>query len=274
MKTSFGRELSFPGFTGRIAPDWDTPETRSALADFRRLLEDPRARVLLESRNTVTSVLLSTAPGKTTPAVLKAFGMRGVNRVKTLLMPSKAAKAWRGAEALAERKIGTAPAIAYWESRRHGTVNESYFLTERIEGVREIRFLFRELKGDTLDRLLRDVAFFLAGCHAQGVVHKDLSDGNILVGTKADGGSAFYLLDTNRVRVRRKVGPLARMKNLVRLGVPTGKRGSFLDHYGQAAPLAKRFGGWYKFQKTVYAGRLGLKKKLRLKSLARKLGIQ
>lgn len=274
MRSVFGRVLSFPNFSGRIHTDWDTPEVRSALADFQRLLEDSQARVLLASRNTVTSIFLPRGSAGKTQAVLKSFGMRGVNRLKTAFLPSKAAKAWRGAAALVERKIGTAPPVAYWESRRRGTVNESYFLTERIEGGREIRFLFRELEGDALDRLLSDVAVFLAGCHARGVVHKDLSDGNILVGTNDGGGPAFYLLDTNRVRLRKRLGPLARIKNLVRLGIPAARRGFFLDRYIEAAPLAKGFRWWYKLQKACYTGRIELKKKLRLRSAARKLGIQ
>jgi hypothetical protein len=274
MKAEAGNALRFDGYSGRVAPDWDTPEVRAAILGFRGLLEDPKAEILLRSRNIVTSVRLPVGPGKSAPAVLKSFGMRGVNKAKTRVVRSKAAKAWRGALALVERGIPTAPPIAYWEARRGGTVTESYFLAERLEGVREIRFLLRELRGEALDRLLEQVAAFLAECHSKGILHRDLSDGNILVKESGPGRYAFYLLDTNRVRTRRGIGGLARMKNLVRLGVPVERREFFLGRYRAAAALPERFETWYRLQKTFYAGRVGLKKKLRLKQAARKLGIQ
>ncbi len=269
-----GNALSFQDYSGRISPDWDTLEVRAAIADFRKLVADPRAEVLLKSRNIVTSVQLPVARRKTAPAVLKSFGMRGVNRAKTRVVPSKAAKAWRGASALLERGIPTAPPIAYWETRRKGTVAESYFLAGELEGVREIRFLLRELRGGDLDRLLAQVAAFLAECHSKGILHKDLSDGNILVKDAGRGGYAFYLLDTNRVRTRRRISGPARMKNLVRLGVPPDRREFFLGQYRASSALPKRSEAWYKIQKSLYAGRVSLKKRLRLKQAARRLGIQ
>jgi hypothetical protein len=187
---------------------------------------------------------------------------------------SKARKAWRGAAALVERKVTTPPPIAYLESRKRGFADKSYFLAGFVEDAREIRFLLRELEGEALDRLLRDVAAFLAGVHARGVLHKDLSDGNILVKADSRGGRVFYLLDTNRVRTRKRVGGLARMKNLIRLGIPPDKQDRFLGYYARGNSLPKTLRRWYKFQKAWYAGRINLKKKLRLKQLARKLGIQ
>lgn len=274
MKKDYGRELSLPPFRGRIDPAWDTPLVQNALRAPGLLLQDPGARILLKSRNTVALVPLPLAPDKTPSVVLKEFGLRGVNRLKSLVLASKARKAWRGAAALVERKVNTPPPIAYLESRKRGFADKSYFLAGFVEDAREIRFLLRELEGEALDRLLRDVAAFLAGVHARGVLHKDLSDGNILVKADSRGGRVFYLLDTNRVRTRKRVGGLARMKNLIRLGIPPDKQDRFLGYYARGNSLPKTLRRWYKFQKAWYAGRINLKKKLRLKQLARKLGIQ
>lgn len=274
MKKDFGRELSLPPFRGRIDPAWDTPLVQNALRAPGLLLQDPGACILLKSRNTVATVSLPLAPGKTAAAVLKEFGLRGVNRLKSLVLASKARKAWRGAAALVERKVNTPPPIAYLESRKRGVVDKSYFLAGFVEGAREIRFLWRELDGQALDRLLRDAAAFLADAHDRGVLHKDLSDGNILVKTDPRGGRVFYLLDTNRVRTRKHVGGPARMKNLIRLGIPPDQQDRFLGYYARGKALPKILRRWYKFQKAWYTGRVNLKKKLRLKQLARKLGIQ
>jgi hypothetical protein len=269
-----GRDLFLPPFRGRIDPAWDTPLVRNALHAPRLLFEDPGARVLLKSRNTIAMVSLPLAPDKTAAVVVKEFGLRGVNRLKSLVLASKARKAWRGASALVERHINTPPPIAFLESRKRGFVDKSYFLAGFVEDAREIRFLLRELEGQALDGLLRDVAAFLAEAHDRGVLHKDLSDGNILVGTDPRGGWVFYLLDTNRVRTRDHIGGLARMKNLVRLGIPPDRQDLFLESYGRGKPFPKILRRWYKFQKACYAGRVNFKKRLRLKQLARKLGLQ
>jgi len=274
MKKDHGRELSLPPFRGRIVPAWDTPLVRNALRAPGLLLQGLGARILLKSRNAVAAVPLPLAPDKTVTVVLKKFGLRGVNRLKTLVLASKARKAWHGAAALAARKVNTPPPIAYLESRKRGFVDESFFLAGFVEDAREIRFLLRELEGEALDRLVRDVAAFLADVHSRGVLHKDLSDGNILVKTDPRGGRVFYLLDTNRVRTRKRVGGLARMKNMVRLGIPPDKQDRFLGYYASGKSLPKTLRRWYKFQKAWYAGRVDLKKKLRLKQLAGKLGIQ
>jgi len=266
-------ELVLSGFHGRIASSWDSPELRAALRDCAGLLRSPEAHILLQGRNTVALVSIPRSAGRKAGAVLKSYGQRGVDRLKSRIFPSKAAKAWRGAVALADRSVGTAQPIAFLESRRRGFVDRCYFLTEHLEGLREIRFLLRELRGDALDLLLRAAAGFLAQAHDRGVVHKDLSDGNILVRTEGGAGHAFYLLDTNRVRIKRRVGPCLRMKNLVRLGIPADRREYFLDQYGRGCPVPRRLRWWYRFQKSLYTGRVNLKKALRLKQLARKLGI-
>lgn len=125
-----------------------------------------------------------------------------------------------------------------------------------------------------MDKLLRALAVFLRNCHGLGILHKDLSDGNILAGADGRGGYVFYLLDTNRVRAKKKIGLLAAAGNLVRLGVPRQYQRSFLSYYWQDRPVPRRFFVWYRFRKKWYTGMVDLKKRLRLRKLARKLGVQ
>ncbi len=84
----------------------------------------------------------------------------------------------------------------------------------------------------------------------------------------------FYLLDTNRIRLKRKISKLTRVKNLIRLGIPPSAQKPFLEYY-----LGRKLGRhflwvWYKIDKSVYAGYVKLKRALRLRQLARKLGVQ
>jgi serine/threonine protein kinase len=276
QKPSFAvRPLSLPPYRGEIAESYSVPEYLSLLSDPRMLLSAPETEILLDGRNKVAAVKVTPIGRPPAVIVVKSFGARGLSRLKTLVQPSKAAKAWRGAVALIESGFRTAAPIAYLERRSGGLVRESYFVAEHLPGGREIRFLFRELPPVELESLLAALAGELVRVHAAGLLHRDLSDGNILV--ENDGGAfRFFFLDTNRVRRRARLGSLARAKNLVRLGVPPGLRAHFLECYAAAAggPLRPGFALRYRAAKAAFSGWIGLKKKLRLKTLARKLKIQ
>jgi hypothetical protein len=230
---------------------------------------------MLAGRNTVAAIKAPSGLPVPGEIVVKSFGSRGLTRLKSLVQPSKAAKAWRGAWALAAAGFNTAPPVAYLERRRGGFVSESFFIAGRLAGPVEIRGLFRELPREKLEPLLSALAGELARAHGCGILHRDLSDGNILVDT--DGSAfRFIFLDTNRIRIRRRLGAASRARNLVRLGVPADLRHFFLERYAAALgrPLHTGFWLWYRVSKGTFAGWIGLKKKLRLKTLARKMKIQ
>ena len=269
------RPLSLPPFKGEIAEPYATPEFLSLLADPASLLSSPGAEVLLDGRNKVAAAKVALGERGQIDIVVKSFGSRGLTKLKSLVQPSKAAKAWRGARALVAAGFRTAPPIAYLERRTGGFVSESFFVAGRLAGPLEIRGLLRELPREKLEPLLAALAGELARVHAAGLLHRDLSDGNILV--ESDGPAfRFFFLDTNRIRVRRRIGASARARNLVRLGVPPDLRLFFLKRYAAAAgrPLSFGFALRYGLAKGTFAGWIGLKKKLRFKTLARKLKIQ
>lgn len=269
----FGRKISIPPFRGFVASDLDGPRFLEAVSTPAALLALPGARVLQAGRNIVAAIDLPVPAGGIVPAVIKSFRPRGLARLKTLVGRSKAAKAWRGALACLERGVTTPRPLAFLERRKAGFVRESYFLAERAGG-REIRFLFRELSGEELRSLLSELAVHIALCHDRGLFHRDLSDGNILVAKARDGRYRFSLLDTNRIRVRRKISRLGRVRNLVRLGVPPAEQDFFLDAYLGDLRTSRILRFWYRKKKKNYEDWLAVKKKLRLRRLAEKLRIQ
>ena len=287
---TFGVPVRLGAFKGRVHPDYDTPDFLRALSDCRALVFGPAARVLLEKRNRVAAVsipvsgplcAMATADpciagvaGAASSAVVKEFRASGFKKIKTLVVSGKAAKAWRGAAACLVRKVPTPLPLAYLERRKRGFVVESYFVAARIDDAREVRDLLRELPPEDLSRLLEALARFLVFVHNQGILHRDLSDGNILVRSSRPGVYDLFLIDTNRIRVRREVPLLGRVRNLVRLGVPPAYREDFLRLY-----LGDRRGGpalrfWYGINKKSYTGFVAFKRALRLKKLAERLGIQ
>ncbi len=268
------RPLAFGGYEGMIQASYDDPLFRQALGRAEELWTDPSAEILADKRNRLGVFRFAFSSGQVKDIVVKEYSSRGVTKLKSPLLPSKAARAWRGALALRQRELGTALPVAYFEKRKSGFVGRSFFLSERIEGAEEIRTLFRRYSGPDLDSLLLSLARQLSACHDAGILHRDLSDGNILVKKDEQNNFVFYLLDTNRVRLRRKISRLTRAKNLIRLGVPASSQKLFLQHYFGATPPGQFLWFWYKINKAVYAGYVSLKRALRLRQLARKLGVQ
>lgn len=266
------RRVVLGEYRGAIAADYADQALLKALSEPLLLMAS--GQVFHSGRNRLAAVALADSSGRTTEAVLKQFRPRGADRLKSLVFPSKPLKAWRGAVWLLRRNIATPRPLAFLERKIGGLTAEGYFLAEKLDNVQEVRHLFRSLAGEEMDKLLRALAVFLRNCHGPGILHKDLSDGNILAGADGRGGYVFYLLDTNRVRARKKIGLLAAAGNLVRLGVPQQHQPSFLSYYWQGRPVPRRFLVWYRFRKKWYTGMVELKKRLRLKKLARKLGVQ
>jgi len=206
------------------------------------------------------------------------------------------------------RRLGAARGL--WSRRDSGRRHPSPISSAgRLAGPLEIRGLLRELRREKLEPLLAALADELARVHDRGLLHRDLSDGNILVeerafgspldrglnarasraetdpqakpGAPAGGESGepafrFFFLDTNRIRARRRLGAASRARNLVRLGVPPALQRFFLERYALARGRRLSFGFTlrYRLAKGMFSGWIGFKKKLRLKTLARKLKIQ
>lgn len=267
------RPFEIPPYRGFVAAAYDGPVLSTALSGFPAVLGGPSAETLHDGRNKITAVRL--APD--CEAVVKVFGARGFHKWKTILLPSKGLRSWAGAAALSENGFGTPGPIAAFERRRAGIAVESVFIAERVRGGREIREAFRQDPESALAGLIDALAPVLARLHQAGLIHRDLSDGNILVCAEPpSSGVRFLFLDTNRVR-RRSPGCFGRARNLVRLGVPPFLRERFLDRYAAASGPGfprKRFGFYYRAGKRSFEFWLAFKKSLRLRALARRLGLQ
>jgi serine/threonine protein kinase len=158
--------------------------------------------------------------------------------------------------------------MAYLERRSRGFVVEGFYLSACLPDAVEIRSLLRELPPDDLGRLLAGLAKFLVFCHNEGILHRDLSDGNI--SSLAPGPPTTWLIDTNRIRVRRS-SVLVRLRNIVRLSPPP--TGPFHRRLGDRR-ASRALLLWYRANKAWYSGVIAFKRKLGLRRLAERLGIQ
>jgi serine/threonine protein kinase len=264
--------LDIPPFTGRILSDYDEPMIVEALKDCAAQLEE--ACILEESRNKVGVVALPVKDGRTIELVIKEFRTQGVNKWKSLVLPSKAQKAWRGSLALVERGFLTPLPVAYLERKTFLFLEQSFFIAEYVPNIEEVRGLFRELPDGELTPLIRELAIYLARCVKSGILHRDLSDGNVLVERSGGEQFRFFLLDTNRIRCRKRIGTLKGIKSLIRLGIPPEHQRFFLAEYLFHSPVKRVHWLWYRMNKSVFTGYIRFKKLLKLKTLAQRLKIQ
>lgn len=282
------RSLQLGLYHGEILPPYDDPTFLDALSLPETLWRRPGARLLLDSRNRVSAVRLRLSDGREIGVVAKEFFPHGINRLKSLLRRSRAERAWRGALALCQRGIPTPQPVAYLEKRRMwvrwfgrcariaASVEHALFLAEEIKPAEEIRTLFRNLDAPNLRPLLTRLASHLFLCHERGILHRDLSDGNILVEWTDDGGVKFYLLDTTRLRLCQRLGRFRRIKNFIRLGIPAELQSFFLAEYFRLAGWrdSAALRAWYRMNKLAFSGYIALKRKLGLRKIARRMKIQ
>jgi hypothetical protein len=265
---------------GAVAAAFFCPAFSAALKTFLAGEIPPEAETLLDRRNRLVALTLPDAAGRNVPAVVKEFRLRGLKKILSFGRASKAEKAWRGALALADRGFLTPAPIAFLDHRRRGFVERSVFVAARLAEGREIRCLFRDSAEPEIKAILARLAPVLRSLHDAGLVHRDLSDGNLLVREDGNGEAFFFFLDTNRVRRRRRVGTFGRARALVRLGVPRGLRPFFLERYAAApaspgaSALGRSFAFWYRAGKWAFSTWVAAKKALRLRKIARALRLQ
>ncbi|MFC2169237.1 lipopolysaccharide kinase InaA family protein [Acidobacteriota bacterium] len=274
MKREYGQFFSLPPFIGRIQPGYNRPPFLEAIFDCRCLLKKQECEILLDSRNRIGAITLPLEEGKTVDVVIKEFQIKGANKLKSTFLPSKAFKAWQGGMVLMEKGIKTPYPIAFLEKRKRVFLDQSFYLTKKVEDIEEIRFLFLRLSPPDLCKLLTALARYLSLCHKKGILHRDLSDGNILVGKERTGKFKFYLIDTNRIRTKKHIRILIGLKNLIRLGIPLRYQRFFLEKYLEIGHVNDFRWAWYRANKITYTWFIKGKKKLRLKKLAQRLKIQ
>jgi serine/threonine protein kinase len=268
------RYLNFPPFKGKIHVDYDNPSLISQLVLWAKGENSSDFEVIHSGRNVIGKISLSAEKDIKTDLIIKKFRLKGVNRVKSVFLPSKARRAWEGALALWKQELNTPKPVAFLERPEFPGIKEGFFITESLEDFEEIRYLLRNLEGIELKNLVRSLAEYVSLCHARGILHRDFSDGNILTKKNENGDHIFYLIDTNRIRAKAGLSRLKRIKSLIRLGIPEGLQLFFLEVYSGKKPVARIWWLWYRWNKRKFEMYLRLKKLLRVKKLAEALRIQ
>lgn len=116
--------------------------------------------------------------------------------VYTFIRPSKAIRSFRNSLRLYQLHIDNPQPIGAAIEYSGGLLSKSYYLSEKLDDTEDIRSL---MDGSLHDpELLKMVVHFIVTLHLKGVLHIDLSPGNILKSNCVRGH--FFLVDLNRMK--------------------------------------------------------------------------
>ena len=258
-------DFSVPGFRGRIVAAWRPDDLESQLAR----LTDPSAAVetIHWGRNYLYRARLDT-PAGTLEVVVKQFrGAAGLEHLRSRARGgSKAERSFHFARELARAGVPTADAVALVESTRED--GPSFFISRYLEGTTEARYILRarndgrlveEFPELDLPRFWDVLGRTLRRMHGAGLLHRDLSIGNVLL---CEDPETLYIVDLNRMRARR-MGIVDRSRDLCRLAVfRADDRRDFLHAYWQGEPGVLRT-ALYRLFHHGFHGKIATKKRWR-----------
>jgi tRNA A-37 threonylcarbamoyl transferase component Bud32 len=163
-----------------------------------------------------TSLLLL-KPGNLPDIYLKEFTILPKKIIRASLFPY-GLKEWKTALRLKELNVPTYSPIAFAIEKKYGLIKKIYFISEKIPNAVTIQeFLNKNLSVENRKAFIKSFSDFILTVHRAGVVHMDFHWKNILVSPCTDGKYLFYLVDLDRVKLKKVIPVTQRFSNLAML---------------------------------------------------------
>ena len=163
--------------------------------------------------------LLSLKPEVLPDIYLKEFKIMPEKIIRAFLFPY-GLKEWKTAIRLKELNVPTYSPIAFGIEKKYSAGKKIYFISEKIANaltVKEFLNKNRNLSMEKRKAFIKSFSDFILTIHNAGVVHMDLHWKNILVSPCADGKYLFYLIDLERVKLKKVIPVNQRFSNLAML---------------------------------------------------------
>jgi Lipopolysaccharide kinase (Kdo/WaaP) family len=197
----------------RLAPEWDRPDVRASLSGLEAVSRQVASSgVIHAGRN-----LLFRHRVGGEEVVVKRFSVIGGRRLVYRLRTSKAVRTFDHASRLIALGIGTPRPLAAVDVRQGRALLTSFYCCAFVPAFREARVL-KQLETPDRATLLEQLGEFIGRLHESGVLHRDLTSGNVLLveDQVQPGTVTFQLVDLNRMTFGR-VGARAGLANLAQL---------------------------------------------------------
>jgi tRNA A-37 threonylcarbamoyl transferase component Bud32 len=215
-------------------------------------------QVLRDSRNLVWRIDTGTH-GKITIKLNKVSKRR---KIAYRFRDSKARRHWNNASMMLRKGVKTPMPIAFFERHQLSGIQDSYYVCAYLEETFSARDVFASINnGEESFRsmahqeLLEIIAKFICHMHNMGILHRDLSSGNILMTKDADGLVTPYLIDIGRARTGLRLTPRLRMVDLMRMHykLTWPDREKFMGYYDKH--LGRPVAWWWRYAVKYYEGK-------------------
>jgi tRNA A-37 threonylcarbamoyl transferase component Bud32 len=234
--------LSVQGYKGLVREDLKGIFTDELLKDIEAVVWRAGGRIIKDSR--VRWAAFFPAPGDKAFFIKKFKIKNWKERLKYLLLPSRAMKEWDVSLALRQRGIEIPNPVGVMEKTRWGFLEECLYISEAMEDTQPLIDFFVERYGERLLKvngekrnLITTLGRTLRRLHDGGIFQTDMHAGNFLIDKR--GGGALHLIDLHRARIRKSLSHRQRLWNIAQLFyslnsvLDQGDKGIFLEAYGE-----------------------------------------
>ena len=151
--------------------------------------------------------------------------------LKFSIFGSKAKREWRNGNEILKRGVHAGEPVAYGEKRRGVIVFDNFLIVKAVDNSVSLKdALINNITGNrrrfqNRRLLLKRLSLFIVKLHTEGILHKDLHTGNILVNLQSTSGhqeleeertSGFSIIDLHDVRCKSRLPQETVLKNLAR----------------------------------------------------------
>lgn len=183
---------------------------RSWVERLPEIFSTNEGKVIRKARNELREMSIE---GQT--VIVKSFAIPNlINQlIYGKLRKSKAERSFCYAQLLRAHGIGSPQPMAWMILREGGLLTRSYYVSLKST----CPYTFADVVAGRVEReadVLIAIASTTAQLHRAGMIHKDYSRGNILIGFASDGSVQIELIDLNRIRFRRSISVQQGLDNL------------------------------------------------------------
>lgn len=207
----------------------------------------PVNRVLRDTRNrlwTIDDALTESATAQSEPPqlVVKLNRAKGMKKFSYRFLPSKGQRHWNNASYMRRCGINTPPPVAYFERYKNSGIEDNYYVCRYIADAFSTRDVFTcfnqgedSFKGYSKQMMFDAIAGFIRNMHAQRIIHRDLSSGNLMMKVTPAGALEVFVIDIGRAKIgiEKRLTPRQRCIDLMRIcyKLDWNDRELFISHY-------------------------------------------